>query len=92
VHWTLLGDAEDHRRSEERKQILARLAEVGEPMSATDVAVEIEKKVDGVRKLIRKMVRDGQLRRVGSGSSTKYSLPTKVVFVEDEEDGEEDSR
>jgi hypothetical protein len=71
VHWTLLGDAEDHRRSEERKQIIAKLREVGEPMSATDVAVEIEKKVDGVRKLIRKLVRDGQLRKVGTGSSTR---------------------
>jgi hypothetical protein len=40
-------------------------------MSATDVAVEIEKKVDGVRKLVRKMVRDGELTKVGSGSSTK---------------------
>jgi hypothetical protein len=88
LRWTLLGDAEDHRRSEERKQILAKLREVGEPMSATDVAVEIEKKVDGVRKLIRKMVRDGQLRKVGSGSSTKYALP-RVVAMEGAEDWEE---
>ena len=28
--------------------------------AATDIAVEIEKKVDGVRKLVRKMVRDGE--------------------------------
>lgn len=92
LRWTFLGDAEDHRRSEERKQIIAKLAEVGEPMSATDVAVEIEKKVDGVRKLVRKMVRDGEIAKVGSGSSTKYGLPTKVVFVEDGVDGEEDDR
>jgi len=90
LRWTLHGDAEDHRRSEERKQIIAKLEEVGEPMSATDVAVEIEKKVDGVRKLVRKMVRDGELAKVGSGSSTKYGLPTEVVFVEDGEDGEDD--
>ncbi len=90
VRWTLLGDAEEHRRSEERKQILAKLGEVGEPMSATDVAVEIEKKVDGVRKLIRKMVRDGELAKVGEGSSTRYALPE--VVMEDDEAGEEDGR
>jgi hypothetical protein len=89
LRWTLVGDAEDHRRSEERKRIIAKLEEVGEPMSATDIAVEIEKKVDGVRKLVRKMVRDGELAKVGSGSSTKYALP-QIVFVEDEE--EEDDR
>ena len=90
VRWTLLGDAEEHRRSEERKQILAKLGEVGEPMSATDVAVEIEKKVDGVRKLVRKMVRDGELAKVGEGSSTRYALPE--VVMEQDEIGEEDGR
>jgi hypothetical protein len=89
VRWTLLGDAEEHRRSEERKQIIAKLGEVGEPMSATDIAVEIEKKVDGVRKLVRKMVRDGELAKVGEGSSTRYALP-EVVMKDDE--GEEDGR
>jgi len=89
LRWTLIGDAEDHRRSEERKRIIAKLEEVGEPMSATDIAVEIEKKVDGVRKLVRKMVRDGELAKVGSGSSTKYALP-QIVFVEDEEEEEDD--
>ena len=90
VRWTLLGDAEEHRRSEERKQIIAKLGEVGEPMSATDIAVEIEKKVDGERKLVRKMVRDGELAKVGSGSSTRYALPE--VVMEDDEGGEEDGR
>ena len=87
VRWKLLGNAEDHRKSEERKQIIAKLEEVDEPMSATDIAVEIEKKVDGVRKLLRKMVRDGDVVKVGSGSSTKYVIPV-VVFVEDEEEEE----
>ena len=90
VRWTLLGDAEEHRRSEERKRIIAKLGEVGEPMSATDIAVEIEKKVDGVRKLVRKMVRDGELAKVGEGSSTRYALPE--VVMEDDEAGEEDGR
>ena len=87
VRWTLLGSTEEHRRSEERKQILAKLGEVGEPMSATDIAVEIEKKVDGVRKLVRKMVRDGELAKVGSGSYTRYALPEVVMEDEDEQEG-----
>jgi hypothetical protein len=87
VRWTLLGNAEEHRRSEERKQISAKLGEVGEPMSATDIAIEIGKKVDGVRKLVRKMVRDGELAKVGAGSATRYALPE--VVMEDEEDNEE---
>ena len=85
VRWTLLGNADEHRRSEERKQILTKLGEVGEPMSATDIAVEIEKKVDGVRKLVRKMVRGGEVMKVGSGSSTRYALPE--VALEEEESG-----
>lgn len=88
VRWTLLGDAEEHRRSEERKQIIAKLGEVGEPMSATDVAVEIERKADGVRKLVRRMVRDGELARVGTGPSTKYALPEVVM----EDEGEDPPR
>ncbi len=54
-------------------------------MSATDIAVEIEKKVDGVRKLVRKMVRDGEVVKVGSASSTRYALPE--VTIEEEESG-----
>jgi predicted HTH transcriptional regulator len=91
VRWKLVGNAEEHRRSEERKQIIAKLGEVGEPMSATDIAVEIEKKVDGVRKLVRKMVRDGELSKVGSGSYTRYALP-EVIMDDDEGGGEEEGR
>ncbi len=64
----LLGDAEDHRRSEERKQIIAKRAGVGELMSATDVAVDLEKKVDGAGKPIRKMVRGGELAKAARAS------------------------
>jgi predicted HTH transcriptional regulator len=91
VRWKLVGNAEEHRRSEERKQIIAKLGEVGEPMSATDIAVEIEKKVDGVRKLVRKMVRDGELSKGGSGSYTRYALP-EVIMDDDEGGGEEEGR
>jgi hypothetical protein len=59
-------------------------------MSATDIAVEIEKKVDGVRKLVRKVVRDGELAKVGSGTSTRYALPE--VIMEDDEGEEEGAR
>ena len=67
--------------------ILAKLGEVGEPLSATDIAIEIEKKVDGVRKLVRKMVRDGELAKVGSGSYTRYALPEVIMEDEDEQEG-----
>jgi hypothetical protein len=75
--WVLKGYAEDFRRSEERNAVLEKLAEADEPLSATDVAVETGKKTDTVRKLLRKMVRDGEVETVGSGSSTKYALPTE---------------
>ena len=73
----------------ERVQFPLQGGPLGVQEGATDIAVEIEKKVDGVRKLVRKMVRDGELAKVGSGSSTRYALPEVVM---DDQGGEEGVR
>jgi DNA-binding MarR family transcriptional regulator len=78
--WQLLGDAEEYRIGETRAKILRALAEAApEPMSPQDIAIEIDESIDNVKQTLRRMDRDGQIKKVGYG---KYSHSSHSVTSE----------
>jgi hypothetical protein len=65
--WRVLGEAAEVRRSDERKLILDALVTATEPMGSRDVA-DVTGQTDGnVRRLLAKMVRDGEVEKVKRG-------------------------
>jgi hypothetical protein len=71
--WTLLGEAADIRRSDERGRILAVLKDAGEPMQTREI-ISLARLVsrDAADQLLHRMTMDGEIARRGRG---KYSLP-----------------
>ncbi|MBX3584743.1 MAG: AAA family ATPase [Rhizobiaceae bacterium] len=69
--WNLLGDADEVRRSRERKLILEAMKELGEA-GPKDVAEATEMKTDNVKYLMRKMVQQNELEKLEHG---RYRLP-----------------
>lgn len=59
--WTLLGQAEDFRRSRERQVILDTIKEMP-GMTPSEIADVVDKSRGSVRKLLFSMVRDGEVR------------------------------
>jgi hypothetical protein len=73
--WVLMGDAEEHRRSEARRKVLWELENAEESLSRNDIAIAVDGKDETVRKLLRKMVDAGEIERVGPDNRPKYRLP-----------------
>jgi hypothetical protein len=71
--WTLAGDAEEYRISEERQGVLGVLTKAGGAISPKDIAEALEKSVGSVKVLLGEMVKAGQ---VDNSSYGKYSLPS----------------
>jgi Holliday junction resolvasome RuvABC ATP-dependent DNA helicase subunit len=72
--WHVEGEADEVRLSEERKRILEVLEEAGEPVGIDKIAGLIDKKRNAVEVLLHKMMKDGQVERVGKG---RYSTQAK---------------
>ena len=71
--WTILGDAADVRRSDERTNILTALADAGgEPMGPAEIAEHTGMKPGNVRFLLHQMVRDSEVQKIGRG---RYASP-----------------
>ncbi|MBL8658705.1 MAG: AAA family ATPase [Rhodospirillales bacterium] len=70
--WHILGDAEEVRKSDERRAILHVLRESGEPMGPAEIASATGMKDGNVRFLLNKLVKAGDVRREGYG---RYSIP-----------------
>jgi hypothetical protein len=78
--WQLLGDAEEYRIGETRAKILRALADAApEPMSPADIATEVDESIDNVKQTLRRMDRDGQVKKVGYG---KYCHSSHSVTSE----------
>jgi hypothetical protein len=69
--WTLVGDAEEYRVSQERQDIIRVVDEAGEPMAPKDVAELLDKSPNAVKYLMWRMSKDGQLASVSKG---RYAL------------------
>ncbi len=70
--WTLLGDASDVRRSEERVAILAVLSDASAPIGPKDIADALGKPENNVKQLLFKMLKDGEIKKRGRG---QYCIP-----------------
>ncbi|RVC57684.1 AAA family ATPase [Mesorhizobium sp.] len=69
--WTLKGDASDVRRTTERRAILDALADSSEEMTPQDIASAADMKRNNVDRLLGKMAKAGEVKRVSRG---RYQL------------------
>ncbi len=74
--WSLMGDAEEYRISNERREILDTLIRAGMPLAPKEIAERIEKPDGNVRKLLHGMRDDGQVIQHGSHPRYKYTPNT----------------
>ena len=74
--WTLAGDAEEYRVSQERREIVRVLEEAGEPMTPKEVSELLDKPYSAVKYLMWRMSKDGQLATSGKGC---YSPTTNLA-------------
>ena len=65
--WTILGEAADVRRSDERIQIIAALTDHGEPMTPAELSTATGKPSLNVRQLLFKMAKASEIYKVGGG-------------------------
>jgi hypothetical protein len=59
--WSVLGDADEVRKSDERRKIIAALKEAGDELTPTAIAKTIGAKVENVTVLLRKMFANGEV-------------------------------
>ena len=59
--WSVLGDADEVRKSDERRKIVAALKEAGGELTPTAIAKIVGAKVENVRVLLRKMFASGEV-------------------------------
>lgn len=65
--WSILGEAADVRRSDERIKIIAALTDHGEPMTPAEVSTATGKPGLSVRQLLFKMAKAGEVYKAGGG-------------------------
>jgi hypothetical protein len=63
--WTVLGEAADVRRSDERAVIIGALTDNAEPMTPAELAAALGKQSNNIRQLLFKMAKAGEVYRVG---------------------------
>jgi hypothetical protein len=62
-YWSVIGDAADVRRSDERSVILAFLTDNREPITPTDLAAALGRKNNNIKQLLFKMAGNGDVSR-----------------------------
>jgi hypothetical protein len=65
--WSVLGEASDVRRSDERSVIIEALTDNREPMTPSELAIALGKQPNNIKQLLFKMAKAGELNRVGKG-------------------------
>lgn len=70
--WAVLGNAEDVKRSEQRRKIVDTLTDATTALTPTEIASESSMKEANVKYLLRVMVKAGEVEKVGYGL---YKLP-----------------
>jgi hypothetical protein len=74
--WTILGVASEVLRSNERARVISAITAAGQALSVREIMAEAEMpNRNAVDILLGKMVRDGEIVRVGRG---RYDLSTKI--------------
>jgi hypothetical protein len=70
--WSILGEASVVHRSAERSQVIAALTEAGGPLLVGEIMAQTGLKRNAADLLLGRMVKDGDILRVGRG---RYGLP-----------------
>ena len=70
--WTILGDAADVRRTDERTRIINALRDSGDEMSPTELASITNMPSGNIRQLLLKLVKAGEIDKTGRG---RYRAP-----------------
>lgn len=65
--WEVLGDADDVKRSEQRRAIIQTLTDATGIMTPTEIAKEVGLKVDNVKQLLPKLITEGKVEKNGYG-------------------------
>jgi RecA-family ATPase len=65
--WRIAGDASAVRRTGERASVLQAIEEASEPLTPSDVAAATGMRVANVKFLLRKLMEEGAVERVGYG-------------------------
>jgi len=86
--WTILGEAAEVRRSDERTVIIATLKENDAPMTPAEMAAATGKPSLNVRQLLFKMAKAGEVHRVGKGQY--WVEPLDPHNSDNSDNGEED--
>jgi len=73
--WTIIGEASEVRRTDERSAILSLLKDEDEPMSPSDVANALGHRLNNVKQLLFKMAKAGDVAKLGRG---KYIHPDRT--------------
>lgn len=76
--WRIRGATVEVKRSDERTEIMKAVREAGEALTPTEIAAEVGMKSVNVRKLLSKMVRDGELEKV---QRSRYGIVTATDTV-----------
>ena len=66
-NWTVLGEAADVRRTDERSQILSLLLTADEPMNPKEISIAAGKGRNSVDQLLYKMAVAGEVEKTGRG-------------------------
>lgn len=82
--WTALGNVDDVRRSDQRKQIMDVLSAGGEAMKPADIARATGMTVPNVSYLLRKMVEAGEAAKQGYGLYTPPYNPSESSVLHSE--------
>jgi hypothetical protein len=85
--WSILGEAADVRRSDERIRIIAALADHGEAMTPAEISTATGKTSLNVRQLLFKMAKAGEVHKAGNG---RYWIEPPNPRNSDNADNEED--
>jgi hypothetical protein len=85
--WSILGEAADVRRSDERIGIIATLTDHGAPMTRAEVSTATGKTSLNVRQLLFKMAKTGEVHKAGKN---RYWVEPSTPHNSDNADNEED--
>lgn len=79
--WTIQGEASDVHRSEQRSKIMSVLRDATEPLVSEAIAKVTCMKPGNVRRLLGKMVADGEAQKTGRGKYVHPENGTILNFV-----------
>jgi AAA domain len=74
TNWTLVGDAEDFRMSDQRREIRACMISLGRPVTTAEVANHVDKDYQATRYLMVRMEEEGLISLHHTEGATKYYI------------------